>query len=464
MSQGPGTRGLGSGVRERLAVFIDPLAPGPWPLVPRCRQRGSALVLAMVLVFVLVMVALAFIITARTESRAATNALRGQQAEASCRMGLAAAVYRIERTCALYSDLSDTGGWHGAFYDAAGPDLCPASWVEHYDAAQAGGLMTAKRWPMPLVAAGDPSPPEVKALKRQRGFTADYFVAVADLDGKLRVNPKDWDTLISADADKLKTMSRVWLDSAEPFKSDAARADTVAGNIAACGTTLRALGEMRAALALADGDETAAVESFLTVHPRSLPASRRPPVNVNTAHHATLKAIVRNVPGFDDPVDDSKTVAVAAKLCAKRPFPDRKAMEAALAELGRPAWNPAGVDDVIQSEAQMNDLLNSLAGDNSAPVDASDYDDAGMPGYYHYDFDKDGDTSERTSDQASATWGTEVKFASQFYHVYVLGRTTAADDPERVMSQRRLHAVYDAGAHRVLWLRWNFEARANMGD
>ena len=65
------------------------------------------------------------------------------------RAGLAAAVYRIEQTCNVYSALGDAGGWHRSFYDAAGPDLCPASWVEHYDPAQPQNRMTARRWTMP---------------------------------------------------------------------------------------------------------------------------------------------------------------------------------------------------------------------------------------------------------------------------------------------------------------------------
>ena len=115
----------------------------------------------------------------------------------------------------------------------------------------------------------------------------------------------------------------------------------------------------------------------------------------------------------------------------------------------------------------MNDLLNSLAGDNSAAIDASDCDDADN-GVYRWDFDNNNGggaaKGEATSDQSTATWGTEVKFTSRFYHIYVLGRTVSDDAEERVMSERRCHAVYDAGTGRILWLRWNFAAKANMGD
>jgi len=71
---------------------------------------------------------------------------------------------------------------------------------------------------------------------------------------------------------------------------------------------------------------------------------------------------------------------------------------------------------------------------------------------------------QATSTDPVATWGAEVKFVSRFYHIYVLGRTVADDAERRTMSERRLHAVYDAGTRRVLWMRWNHEAKANMGD
>jgi hypothetical protein len=429
------------------------------------------LILAMVLVGVLVLVATAFLILARLEARAATNSLRGAQAETAARAGLAAAIYQISATQQSCYGIDAGGGWHAHFYDAAGPDLCPDSWVQHYDATAPMRRMTARRRVLPRVEAGDPSAGNVKALKRARGFASEYYVAVADLDGKLRVNPKNWGTLIAADDAKLRAMLRCFLST-----------DALADKVRDRTLAVWSIGAMRAAYALADAGEMSEVEGFVTPYPRRLadlaPATSRPPVNINTARKEVLLALVLNVPGFD-----AGTLAddVAAKLIAKRPFADRREMEKALVELGQKAWNgppsslPAGYEakDDVLTEQQLNDLLNSLAGDNSESVNESDLDRAAEAGVYTYDFDNsqsgDHTKGDHTVDGAGPvssdyTWGTEVKFTSRFFHVYVMGRTVAEDAERRTLAERRLHAVYDALTRRVLWSRWHFYTRANMSD
>ncbi len=441
----------------------------------RERGKGSVLILALALVAVLTLVATAFIITARLESRAATNGLRGVQAEASCRSGLAAAIYRIELTGDLYSNLDDEDKWH-AYWEKDEPlgvrkeNLCPTSWVDHYG----DGRMKGRRWPMPRVSVLDGS---VKRLKRIRGFAAEYYVAVADLDGKLRTGPKNWiDPTLLADADIQEMYKSLFVAA-----HGDARAQTIATDIVSRVEPLWSLGQMRPTFSLADKDELTSAESALTTYPRKLLAGEHPAVNVNTARRDVLKAVVLNVPGLNQ--DDGTGVLyadrVADKLISNRPFESRKDMEKALVELGQKAWNgsgtlPAGytAEDDKLSEQQLNDLLNNLAGDNSAAIDESELDRAAKPGLYSRDFDnsetgdhtKGDHTALATDDETvAATWGTEVKFVSRFYHIYVLGRTVADDAEQRVMSERRLHAVYDAGTRRVLWLRWNHEAKANAG-
>jgi hypothetical protein len=417
----------------------------------------------MVLVAALALVATAFIVTARLEARGSTNALRGLQAEAACRAGLAAAVYRIGATWESCYSIDSAGGWHGYFHDGSGTDLCPDEWVAHYDPPAAKPEMKVRTWPMPRVEPTDPADPDIVQLKRLRGFTAEYCVAVADLDGKLRVNPKNWDTLIKADDAKLLSM----LQEMGLPKDTVIRDHT---------DQIWSLGQMRKAYGLADSTEMTTVESFMTAYPRDLadlvPATGRPPVNVNTAREQVLRAIVVNVPGFDA----AKAGIVAGKLVASRSagngFDDRREMEKALVELGDPAWPnlPPGYNAVTSqlSEEELNDLLNSLAGAN-ADAD-SDLDRSATPGLYSYDFDDDSDPPTRdqsgqtTATAASDTWGTEVKFTSRFFHIYALGRTVAADAEQTVLAQRRLHAIYDAAAKKLLWSRWHYYPKANMKD
>jgi len=437
---------------------------------PGTGSRGSVLVFVLILVGSLALLGTAFVVFVRVESRAATNSLRGLQAEAACQVGLAQAIYQIENTWQNCYRLDSAGGWHGYFLDtsAGAPDLCPDTWVQHYDETQEGRQMTARKYTLERVDEHPASSGTVKHLKRTRGFKSEYFIAVADLDGKLRVNPSKWDTLISSDSNKLKSMNRTWLDSIEPFASDSARAEAVAASLATHNTQIWSLGRLRPDLGLASVAEASAIESFMTVYPRKLsdlvPPTDRPAVNVNTARRKTLEAIVLNVPGLT-----MKAAAVAQKLVTHRPYPDRKAMESALDDLA-----PSPVGDGTLTEQQFNDLLNSLAGANSEA--ASDYDRPGDPsGVYEYDFDPNPPGSPpavtggvRTvahpaTGTAADTWGTEVKFTSRFFHIYVLGRTVADIEP-RTLSERRLHAVYDALRRKVLWQRWNFDTRANMGD
>ena len=423
-------------------------------------DRGSVLILAMVLVAVLALVATAFIISARLEARAATNALRGVQAEAACRAGLAhaiakaQAVYDLGGAISLYDSTGDSDAWREIFYDTTGPDLCPDEWVQHYDSSETNSGMTAKKFPMPR---GGSASGEFEQIKRARGFIAEYYVAVADLDGKLRVNPKNWSTLISSDDDKLKNMLLCFVSG-----------DARAGTIRDYTKPIWSLGSMRAAYGLPNAAALTEVESFMTVYPRRLadldPPTDRPPVNVNTAREDVLRAILYNVPGLGD----AELTAVVGKLTGGRPFMDRKAMEDALDDLA-----PAPVGDATLTEEQFNDVLNSLnfkgpsvyANDGNKTTSTE-----GVSGVYEYDFDPPPAGSppaqtggDKTSDQASATWGTEVKFTSRFFHIYVMGRTLDATTSE-TRAERRLHAIYDTVTRRVLWSRWNFYAKANMTD
>lgn len=422
----------------------------------RGAQRGVVLILVLVLIAALSVALTVFFSNARTGALAAKGALRGLQAEAACRAGLAAAIYRIDVTCQTAYGLLEAGSWHQYWEDPSGESLCPTGWADHYNnekldhGAVHSCAMRGRAVSLPWIA---PAP-----LKYQKGFAAQYFVAVADLDGKLHSAPAAWDTEIKGDADKRKEMTKVWLSQVEPFKSDAARTDAAAAAIAGNSATLWSPGRMRAAFGLASAAETCAVESHLTVYPRVPEAPFRPAVNVNTAHRNVLKAIVLNVPGFNDALAGS----VADKLVSKRPFSNRRDMETALLELGGSTW-PApyqGADNLL-SEKQLNDLLNSLAGEaGAAPEEQSDYDDAAASGYYHCNFDDTDPEGECSSAAPAATWGAELKFTSRFFHVYVLGRTVAPGG--RILSQRRAHAVYDAGEEKTLWFRWNFEAQANM--
>jgi hypothetical protein len=140
-------------------------------------------------------------------------------------------------------------------------------------------------------------------------------------------------------------------------------------------------------------------------------------------------------------------------------------MEAALDDLA-----PAPVGDGTLTEQQFNDLLNSLNYREGSIYASNGNRAAGTEGDSGvYEFNFDGATGpeqtggDKTSDQPSATWGTEVKFASRFYHIYVLGRTVAESDG-RTLAERRLHAVYDAQLRQVLWNRWHFAPKANNAD
>ncbi len=433
---------------------------------PGTEPKGSVLILAMVLVAVLALLATAFILVARVESRAATNSLRGMQAEAACQAGVAAAIYQIGETCSTCYSLDSATGWHGYFRDTAAgaPNLCPDTWVQHYDATQAGHEMTAKKVSLPRVAAGDTSSGTVKKLKRVRGFASEYFVAVADLDGKLHSNPWHIDNLLDDTAPEHQTQ-----DMLDSLLLPVVVRDAMVNDL----TPHYSLGELRATLLVAgfnddgltDKNELNLGEDFFTIYPRVAALAvkgdaGRPAVNVNTARRVVLEAIVLNVPGLDGGTLASD---VAQKLVDKRPFASRKDMEAAIDDLA-----PAPLGDDTLTEQQFNDLLNSLAGANAAGE--SDYDLPASPGVYEYDISASSTSGgARTMVgvgpvSADYTWGTEVKFHSRFFHIYVMGRAVADDTKQRTLSERRVHAVYDAATRKVLWQRWHFYPKSNMAD
>ncbi len=445
------------------------------------RRRGSVLVLAMILVAVLALIATAFIITARLEGKAATNSLRGVQAETACQVGLAAAIYQISATHQSCYRLDSATGWHGYFRDTAAtaPDLCPYTWVRHYDATQPGHEMKAKRWQLGRIAPGDTSSGSIQKLKRTRGFTSDYYVAVADLDGKLHANPWYYYNLLDDTAPEHQTQDMLDSLLLPVLVRNAVLNDS---------TSHYSLGSLRAEV-LATGftdnsmtskNELNLVEDFFTIYPRVASITvkgdvGRPAVNVNTARKEVLEAIVLNVPNLA-----AKAAVIAQKLVDERPFADRKDMEKALVELGQKAWNgppsnlPPGYEakDDVLTEEQLNDLLNSLAGANTA--NESDLDRPGDPsGIYSYDSDNsqsgDHTKGDHTVDaveplSADYTWGTEVKFTSRFFHIYVMGQTVADDAERRALAKRRVHAVYDALTRKVLWKRRHFYPKANMAD
>ena len=49
------------------------------------------------------------------------------------------------------------------------------------------------------------------------------------------------------------------------------------------------------------------------------------------------------------------------------------------------------------------------------------------------------------------------------HHIYIVGRGWNAEVNEPT-GLRRLHAVYDAGAKNILWMRWNLSSRGTITD
>lgn len=463
-------------------------------------RRGSALIMAIVIAAVLAVVATAFIVTVRVEHKAATNALRGLQAEAACRAGLAAAVgrialcYSLEQTANAVYSVDTLGSWHEYFYsdNADKPDfcqdLCPDTWVAHYDATFAKRGMKGKRFLMPVADAGDPA----AALKRQKGFTAEYYVAVADLGGKLHVNPGRWDAKEQTPGD-LKLLTELW---AKPLLLDSHENEIISGMIDLNAAKFYSIGELISRYANSKpGDpitraEANVLEGCLRVHPLGDALDQAADekwqwraININTAKKQTIEAILSQVPALKAAGHVADLATYLDTMRKTKLFAGRRALEDAIYDIA-----PAGANKLPSgeklSEKELNDVLNSLnykepsiyASDGDVSADPKKSGTSGVyevkfkedpPGTWSYEAQSGG---EKTSDQASATWGTEVKFASRFFHIYVLGRTTDAagtegvDKPRRVMAERRLHAVYDARDRKVLWQRRHFYPKANMAD
>ncbi|HOX07785.1 MAG TPA: hypothetical protein PK280_15400 [Planctomycetota bacterium] len=418
-------------------------------------RRGSALILSLVIAAVLALMATAFLITTQVEGQAAANTLRGGQAEAACRAGLAAAIYRVEISAGLYAaDPGHLPDWHSHFFNAAGPDLCPPSWVDHYGTSFTNGAMVAREFEL---TPGD-------KLKSQKGFRAKYYVAVADLDGKLHCNPASIANLL----DGAGTQSML-----AAMGLSAGAVAVIAGDH----HPRRAPGELRLPLVpVVPAAEWNDAEKFLTVYPRvtapdplaagsiSLANSR---VNVNTARIEVLAAILSQVPNLAA----GHAAALATHLTGRRPFGGRGELEDALYAVGPAGALTLPITADRLSETEFNNVLNSLNGTEPS-IYATDGDvptrKTGNSGLYRVQF-SGGAYAGQASGTTDATgpgdcWGAEVKFTSRFFHVYVLGRTVSQEGSGRVLAERRLHAVYDAGAHKTLWLRWNFGAKANMTD
>ncbi len=428
------------------------------------RERGSALILSLVIAAVLALLATAFIITARTERRAAVNTLYGAQAEAACRAGLASAIYQIELSADTYAVTPQhLPAWHSHFFDASGPDLCldmlsGKQWVEHYDASLADAGMTAKE--VSLV----PTTP----FKRQKGFSAKYYVAVADLDGKLHCNPRFLSNLLT-DPQTDGMVAALGL----PASAEAALSTDATANWS--------LGQLRTKLIAAgitddsgtSENELNLGEKFFTTYPRVLDFSggkgaisaELGRININTARKEVLKAILSQISALAAGHDS----ALADYLAAKRPFANRRKLEDAIYDVG-----PAGTKDLPTtadrlSERELNNILNSLNG-NYSSIYATDgnvtAETEGTSGMYKLEFDagvlKTQDQGATDATTFADTWGTEVKFTSRFFHIYTLGRTLAENG--RVVAERRMHAIYDSETNKVLWLRWNFGPKANMTD
>ena len=106
-----------------------------------------------------------------------------------------------------------------------------------------------------------------------------------------------------------------------------------------------------------------------------------------------------------------------------------------------------------------------------ADLRAITYDDPDNPGVYCFDgweghatdFGPSQTGGDCTVSDRDLTWGCEFKFTSRYFHVYAVGLVRELDT-DRVLARKKLHAVYDAEADRVLWFRWNVTQRGNIGD
>ncbi len=105
------------------------------------------------------------------------------------------------------------------------------------------------------------------------------------------------------------------------------------------------------------------------------------------------------------------------------------------------------------------------------------YDDPDNPGHYWFDGWETHETEvgpAQTGGECTLaprddlTWGCEFKFTSRYLHVYSVGLVREVDTDgfvtDRVLARKKLHAVYDAEADRILWFRWNVTERGNIGD
>jgi hypothetical protein len=233
-----------------------------------------------------------------------------------------------------------------------------------------------------------------------------------------------------------------------------------------------------------DGDCTGEDGNELTIYPP------RPGVNINTVQQQLLFELLDEVPSINN--IGNLCDGMARYVMDTRPFAGRHEYEEALR---RAAGDDAIVDikatyglpesfpQTSLTERQFNDLLNSTAG--ILNEDGSTYDEPGNPGVYTFNGWKDADeatwegptqTGGHRTDPAgndvtgpsagaadNVTWSTEFKFTSRFFHIYVLGRGINPDTG-RPRGVRRLHAIYDAEADRILWLRWNISGRGSVVD
>ncbi len=88
--------------------------------------------------------------------------------------------------------------------------------------------------------------------------------------------------------------------------------------------------------------------------------------------------------------------------------------------------------------------------------------------YESLDIDPNYNCLVYASTDGGATWGTEVKFTSRFFHIYSLGRAwiESTGTPSGV---KRCHAIYDAAPAdsspgRIIWMRWNLGERGVVSD
>jgi len=473
------------------------------------RERGAVLILIVGILAAMVVVASSFLFHVHTELRGADNAVEAAEAEMAARAGLAHAVAVVaEFYSGDYVDYAvNPDGARATGTPAPAPVSTPggiaAGWHRYFeedDSARGLVISDAERWVRHYERDTGPE----HELRGRTFMLFDrtgprtvgrYAVAVVDLDGKLHADPNLWQTEIAADSGSLDGFLAPVTDalSLSPESRVRLRGPSPPATREPCRTPA----ELAARVLLPPPTVTPTpgceifeprkkygIEGFFTTYPvvESPAPYDPPPVNVNTARWEVLECLLAEIPSLDT---TARTAAVD-EILVRRPFRDRAAFEAALAELA-PEHEVVGQKRGVAppatpplTEEQFNDLLNSLNGvEPSLYVSDGDADagTTGDSGEYEFDFDPiplptppappqlnyGGESS--LAPPRDATWGAPVKFSSRYFHIYVVAEALSPRGAEYIVrARKRLHAIYDAGERRFLYFRWNATARGNLGD